>query len=221
MVAEAGGEPGARLVRATTTRGRGPWSPTRRGAARPPALSACSSSGMSASSAGSAGSGPAGARSASGPSESADLGHRDARRPARGRTAATCRWSFRCLPTSGASSWHATPAASSSRRGPMPESIRMCGEPMAPALSTTSLSALTTRVAPSAVRYSTPRRLQRAGVTVEEHSRHLRAGDDRRGSVAARPRLRGTRGTCSTASVPRGGLQQRHDAVGPPRSRPL
>ena len=38
----------------------------------------------------------------------------------------------------------------------MPDSIMICGEPIAPALSTTSLSAMTATVSPLAFRYSTP-----------------------------------------------------------------
>ncbi len=44
-----------------------------------------------------------------------------------------CRWSCRFSPTPGASAPPACHAAAAGRAGPMPDSCRICGEPMAPA----------------------------------------------------------------------------------------
>mmetsp|Transcript_5556 Transcript_5556/g.8821 ORF Transcript_5556/g.8821 Transcript_5556/m.8821 type:complete len:374 (-) Transcript_5556:520-1641(-) len=47
-------------------------------------------------------------------------------------------WSRRCLPTAGRSTWQGTPFASSSARSPTPDSCSRCGDPTAPAASSTS-----------------------------------------------------------------------------------
>ena len=113
VVAEAGREPGARLVE---RRGH-EAAPGGRPLGEPPlgfGLERLELSGMSASSAGIG-------RQRSGRSAQGVGSHRDARSrliemptPGAGKNKATCRWSLRCLPTSGASSWHGTPTASSS-----------------------------------------------------------------------------------------------------------
>ncbi len=135
--------------------------------------------------------------------------------PGAGNTSPTCRWSFRCLPTSGASRRHGTPTASSSACGPMPDSIRTWGEPDG-----------------SARRGRPPWRPRR------RRSRRRRCGTRRRSPAAARRRSsRITRVTCAPQITSRlgalldlaseegvvgarplavagRGLQQRHDPVG-------
>ena len=49
-----------------------------------------------------------------------------------------CRWSCRFAPTPGRSATTSTPCSRSSAAGPTPESCRICGEPIAPAASSTS-----------------------------------------------------------------------------------
>ena len=193
-----------------------PWpvvahSVTRRSAS---ALSACSSGGSDESSAGSAGSGPFGARSASGPIET-PTSFIDTPMPGAGNISPTCKWSFRCLPTSGASSVHATPTASSSARGPMPESISTCGDPTAPPLRITSRSARTTLGRAVGRAVFDARRSQRAAVTLEHDARDVRVADDLevRALLCVTFEERVIR--ARALAVACGRLEQRHDAVGP------
>mmetsp|Transcript_23150 Transcript_23150/g.91849 ORF Transcript_23150/g.91849 Transcript_23150/m.91849 type:complete len:283 (+) Transcript_23150:769-1617(+) len=51
-------------------------------------------------------------------------------------------WSWRFLPTPGRSATTGMPSGSSSDLAPTPESMRICGEPMAPAVTRTSAAAL-------------------------------------------------------------------------------
>jgi hypothetical protein len=146
---------------------------TRRSAS---ALTALSSSPKLAPSAGSVGNGPAGARSASGPIDR-PISIIEIPAPGAGKRRPTCRWSLRCFPTSAASSRQATPTASSSLLGPIPDSIRICGEPTAPALRITSLAASATTVAPSSLRYSTPVARSPPGPPLQDHLGGLRAAD--------------------------------------------
>ena len=87
----------------------------------------------------------------SGPSEIA-ISVIDSPTPGAGKASGTWRWSLRCLPTCGLSTTASTPTSASSARGPMPESSSSCGDPIAPALTTTSRSACRVPVVPSAVR---------------------------------------------------------------------
>ena len=54
------------------------------------------------------------------------------------KTGRACRWSCRFFPTPGRSQIGSIPFAFNSCASPMPESMRICGEPMAPALKITS-----------------------------------------------------------------------------------
>ena len=53
----------------------------------------------------------------------------------------SCRWSCRFSPTPGASWTTGMPCCFSSAAGPIPEHCMICGEPMAPAVSTVSIRA--------------------------------------------------------------------------------
>jgi hypothetical protein len=52
-------------------------------------------------------------------------------------------WSWRCWPTPGRSRSTFTPAAFSTSAGPMPDSMSICGEPIAPPERMTSLRTVT------------------------------------------------------------------------------
>ena len=71
-------------------------------------------------------------------------------------TVRICRWSCRFSPTPGSSWMTAMPCSRSSGAGPTPDSCRSCGEPIAPAASTTSPFATTSAVDPSSNRSTTP-----------------------------------------------------------------
>ena len=162
--------------RATTTRGRVRWSPTRSRRRSASCLERLELGGQVARRRpGRPAAGPAGARRASGPSEMPDLGHRDAdaRRREDKRDLQVV---LEVLADVGRVELARQRRRLRARRfGPMPESSRMCGEPTAPALSTTSLVAL------SDVRSRRPRcgtrrpcALQLAGIALQDHSGHLR-----------------------------------------------
>ena len=145
----------------------------------------------------------------------ADLAHRDAHARAPGRTRPTCRWSLRCLPTSGASSRHGTPTASSSCFGPdarQQQDVRRTDR--AGAEHDLLGRRATTAVSPSAVRYSTPVARSWPGSPSRSTRGDLRAADH----LEVRPLLdvaleeRVVR--ARPLAVAGRGLQERHDAVG-------
>ncbi len=73
------------------------------------------------------------------------------------KTARTCKWSCRLPPTPGSSWRGATPTAFRRVPSPMPDSCRICGEPTAPADSSTSPRQRTCTGASVPTRSSTPR----------------------------------------------------------------